>query len=189
MIRVFGIAVLAFAALILVTRNLPDSAFRPAPGAKPGEVAAPPSVEALVGVWEGTVEMTRMDGTSAGSLGIRQVRSIEPTGVQRIAIEERAADGAIVTTEVEIVRRAEAGAGGDLFERTERRSGAPARLWQGRLRGETLVWSFQDAATGEKQSFREELMKAADGPILAVDGAGLLAGKPLLFAGRYRRVE
>ena len=189
MIRVFGIAVLAFAALMVVTRNLPDSAFRPAPGARPGEAAEPARIEALRGAWEGTLEMTRMDGTQAGFLGIRQVRSIEPTGVQRITIEERAANGAIVTTEVEIVRRADAGAEGDLFERTERRSGAPARLWQGRLRGETLVWSFQDPATGEKQSFREELMKAADGPILAVDGAGILAGKPQLFAGRYRRVE
>ncbi len=187
MIRVFGIGVLAFAALVLVTRNLPDSAFRPAPAGQRDE--EPPRVEALRGVWEGSLAMTRMDGTAAGSLAIRQVRSIEPSGVQRIEVEERAADGSVVAADVEIVRRADAGKGGDLFERTERRSGAPARLWQGRMRGETLVWSWEDPATGEKQSFREELMKSADGPILAVDGAGVLAGEPVLFAGRYKRVE
>lgn len=186
MIRVFIIGVLAFGALVLVTRNLPDSAFRPAPSRD--EAAQPQRVEALRGVWEGTLEMRRMNGTPAGSLAIRQTRTVDPEGVARIRIEERAGSGAVTTTDVDIVRRSDAGDAA-VFERTERREGAQGRLWRGRMEGKALVWSWEDPAGGEKQSFREELMHGENGPILAVDGAGVRAGEPLLFAGRYRQVE
>jgi len=186
MIRVCIIAVLAFVALVVVTRNLPDSAFRPAPRR---EAPAPPArVDALTGAWEGTLQMRRMDGASAGTLSVRQVRSIEPGGLTRIAVEERGEDGALASATVEVLRREDA-SGREMFERTERREGAPARLWIGRMHSEALVWSWEDPASGEKQSFREELLRGGEIPVLAVDGAGVRAGEHLLFAGRFRQVR
>jgi len=186
MIRVFILSVLAFAALVMVARNLRGRA------PEPTEV-----IEQIVedestpfarwdGAWEGTFNTRRPDGTLESSVQVHQeYTTITPTE-QKVTITDRLADGTVKESR---------------GQNTEVNGALECRLWEpdgamklltGTRAGRALFWHRRDAAAGIEETFREEIVRDAGGDLYTIDGVGLYGkgrAEVLLYEGRYRRAD
>ena len=186
MIRVFILALLAFAALVMVARNLRGHA--PEPTEMIEQVAQDESspFARWDGAWEGTFNTRRPDGTLESSLQVHQeYTTITPTE-QSVTITDRHADGSIKESR---------------GQNTEVNGSLECRLWEpdgtmklltGTRAGRALFWHRRDTVAGIEETFREEIVRDAGGDLYTIDGVGLY-GKSrtevLLYEGRYRRVD
>ncbi len=181
MIRVLIIAVLAFTALVFVTRGLPESAFTPAP---PREAASPDAADLALreGIWEGAFEKYLLDGTFVESIRVRQVHAPATESGQRVEITAFHDDGRVVTSHADHVQ--DAGA----IECIERREDGSLRVLQGRRTPGGLLWTWSDPLSGHRESFLERLVRVEGGTLLMmVTGVGIYGDEVMLFEGRYHR--
>ena len=180
MVRVFLIGVLALVALALVAVNLPERG-RPHPDGGDPQSASTARIE---GLWEGTLTAYRPDGTVEQSLKeSRLVAKVSP-GERALTITRLLPGGGseeLSGSEVEA-------AGGDLKRRIQVPGGGLAVL-SGKRVGPAIFWHRQDAASGLKETLREEILETPGGDLYTLDGMRATGGQLLILEGRYRRAD
>jgi hypothetical protein len=183
---VFVLAVLAFAALVAIARNLPDS--RPeAPSRRAaGNVEELSIFSRWNGRWEGTLTAYRLDGTPISSVTVqRDHTSISPTE-QSVLIRFEYDDGRRETT-----RAMNRVVDGRLESRVQRPDGSVLIL-SGKQADGALFWYWRDEAGGSEESRREAILELEDEDLFTVDGVrhrSTDADDLVLLEGRYRRIE
>ena len=186
MIRVFILAVLAFAALVMVAHNL--------------GVRAPERTDAIEqvveddaspfalwdGAWAGTFNIRRPDGTLESSLQVRQVYTTLSPTEQSVTISDQRSDGSVKES-----RGKNTASNGELECRLWEPDGT-MKLLTGTRAGRALFWHRRDTTAWIEETFREEIVRDAGGDLYTIDGVGVYGkGREqiLLYEGRYRRVE
>ncbi|HEY3174651.1 MAG TPA: hypothetical protein VGK94_02710 [Candidatus Polarisedimenticolia bacterium] len=188
MIRVFLLALVALAALVLVSNHLP---YQPLPPRAVPEGASgidePPGAGPFArwdGVWEGTLDARRSDGTLVERMQIRQVHTMSSATEQRIDVIDRGAPGSPV-----ILRHVHRVTGDHLECRVTDPNGA-VRMYGGNVEGGAIFWHSLDPGAHREESYREEILRTAGADLYTVDGVQVdPKGGTLLYEGRYRRSE
>lgn len=188
MIRVFLLAVVAFAALVLVAQRLP---YQPPPAAAEAGGTAeddePRSTGPFArwdGVWEGTLTARLPDGTVVESARVRQEHTTITPTEQKVDITERDPAGRAV------VRRRVQRFVGERLECRVTDAGGAVKVLSGAVAGEALIWSRREPATGREETYREEVVRLAGGDLYTIDGYRRdSAGGTLVIEGRLRRAE
>ncbi len=185
MIRVFILALLALAALVMVARNLRGRGPEPAEVIEQAAQDESSPFARWDGAWEGTFNTRRTDGTLESSLLVRQEYTTITPNEQSVTITDRRADGSVKESR---------GQNTDVNGALECRLWGPdgtMKLLTGTRAGKTLFWHRRDTAAGIEETFREEIVRDAGGDLYTIDGVGLYGkgrAEVFLYEGRYRRV-
>ena len=189
MIRVFLLALVALAALMMVADRLPYQPAAPAPVSEPAPdgAAGVPDAGPFArwgGVWEGTISTRRPGGTLVEAVRVRQERTIVSAFEQKVVATQRGSGGG-ATVSIGIQRVRDYG----LESRLTDPNGIE-RVFAGGLQGDAIFWYRRDPVTRREESYREEILRTPEGDLYTIDGFRFdPVGETLVYEGRFRRVE
>ena len=188
MIRVFLLALVALAALLLVATHLPYQPPAPRTAQEISEEAeGSPEAGPFArwdGVWEGTLTTRRPDGTIVQTAKLRQEHTTISPAEQKINVKDRGAGGGAVISK-HVHREV-----GDQLECEVTDPNGARRILGGNLSGSAIFWHRRDPATRAEESYREEILRLPGGDLYTLDGFRVdPSGESLIYEGRYRRVE
>ncbi|HET9481839.1 MAG TPA: hypothetical protein VFP98_08795 [Candidatus Polarisedimenticolia bacterium] len=194
MIRVFLLAMLALAALVLVARVLPRAAAIPQPVEQGFETAGPGRTGGFDagtspfapwdGVWTGTLRSYEPDGTLVASSEVLQEHTSISPGRHKVDLVERREDGSSRRSSGDCLWEE-----GRLECRVQQADGT-AHVLKGRRAGRAILWHRSDPSSGIVETFREEVISTSSGDLYTVDGVSVLGTtnpRVLVHEGRYRR--
>lgn len=189
MIRVFLLALVALAALVMVANHLPYQPAAPAFAREPAPEGAERSPDAgpfarWGGVWEGTISTRRPGGTLVETVRVRQERTLVSAIEQKVVATQRGSGGS-ATVSIGIQRVRDYGLESRLTD-----PGGVEKVFAGSLQGDAIFWYRRDPVTRRQESYREEILRTPGGDLYTIDGFRVDPdGETVVYEGRFRRVE